>query len=860
MSAVNDIVVWLKDKPIWWQYAVHRSLEDDELTSESKDDIYQVALMEHGLLDVDGKYEKAKMPIDTTGYEEEVAEVTLESISNVINVGALAEDQVLKFPRNGLSVIYGDNGAGKSCYSRILKHACLTRGHSPQILGNVFNPSAEPSSAVISIDIDGCPDDKDWNLDYTGDSSLKAIRIFDDAAASHFVSGEDELGYKPSGLDILEDLVTAIDYVKQQVSDEIASDVGVVELPEFGDTDTGQFVAKLSHKTSMTDLERFIVTDDEIQSVDGLTKEIADLKAKSPEQIRKELNTKKLQLVSLQTFITGVLNSLSDQVFEDVKNKFLDLKHKLKLAQELRDRLLSGMTIANVGGKEWHMMWNAAEEFLKSNEGISPFPPQKDDNCPLCLQEISEDSAIKLAGFSEFLADQTSLQAQEAQELFDVTQKTVSDCDLNVAPYEASIAIMEDIYTGFRQSFGALIIALGERKTFLTGDIIPETIEALPVDVVEQLKSEIIQIDVSLAEISDDDNVTDVLHRKERNLAEIADKKIFTTNIDHIKSNLLRLRSLMKFKSLKSQCKTKSVTDLNSDICKDGVIRPLIDSFDSELRKFGFDRFNVRPKTRGRSGAQLLKLEIVDCGEPLVGKIASEGEQRCIAIACFLAEVSADKRKSAVIFDDPVNSLSHRWSASVAKRLVEESLSRQVVVLTHDIVFYKLLSEEVEKSGGATMNEICLERSRKKAGLVRSTPPWDALTTSKRIKQLRVMFRDLKSIDENGTEAEFRKAAYEFYSYLREAWERLVEEKLLNQVVTRFGRAIQTNRLKRIIDITEADLEKIEVNMGKCSTYFRGHDSAPAVGDAYPTIDEIALDLKCIDEYNKELQENRKRN
>lgn len=74
----------------------------------------------------------------------------------------------------------------------------------------------------------------------------------------------------------------------------------------------------------------------------------------------------------------------------------------------------------------------------------------------------------------------------------------------------------------------------------------------------------------------------------------------------------------------------------------------------------------------------------------------------------------SDKRKSAVVFDDPVSSLSHQWSTRVANRLVKESLNRQVVILTHDIVFYKLLLESVENTEGCTSNEICLERSRKK--------------------------------------------------------------------------------------------------------------------------------------------------
>jgi len=82
---------------------------------------------------------------------------------------------------------------------------------------------------------------------------------------------------------------------------------------------------------------------------------------------------------------------------------------------------------------------------------------------------------------------------------------------------------------------------------------------------------------------------------------------------------------------------------------------------------------------------------------------------------------------------------------------------------------------------------------------------------------------------------------------------------LLNQVVTRFGRGVQTNRLKRLVDLTEEDFKRIDTGMSKCSTYFRGHDSAPKIGDPYPTIDEVDADLSAIDDFNTELQTKRKR-
>ena len=457
------------------------------------------------------------------------------------------------------------------------------------------------------------------------------------------------------------------------------------------------------------------------------------------------------------------------------------------------------------------------------------------------------------------MTDQVSRQAKEAKESYESIRNKVLACNLDISPYGAATSVADEAQPGFSDAFNDLITDLNNRKVIISSENVPDKLDALPDKVINQIGSILEQIDVSFADISDDGSITDVIKKKEQLHCDITDKKLFKSNLHHIKSNIDRFKVLKMYDGLDAQCKSRPVTDINSEICKTEVILPLVEFFDDELTKFGFSSFKVKPVTRGRSGAQLLKLEISDCGEPLVAKVASEGEQRCISIACFLAEMRADKRKSAVIFDDPVNSLSHQWSSRVAKRLVAESLNRQVIVLTHDIVFYKLLLEEAEKLDAAVLNEICLERSRKRVGIVRSTPPWDALTTGKRINQLTVMLRKLKKIDQQGTDGEFRKEAYNFYGYLREAWERLVEEKLLNQVVTRFGRSIQTNKLKMLIDLTEDDFNRIETAMGKCSTYFRGHDSAPAVGDPYPTIVEIEADLQTISEFNSELQNNRKR-
>lgn len=59
----------------------------------------------------------------------------------------------------------------------------------------------------------------------------------------------------------------------------------------------------------------------------------------------------------------------------------------------------------------------------------------------------------------------------------------------------------------------------------------------------------------------------------------------------------------------------------------------------------------------------------------------------------FLAELATTDTASAIVFDDPVSSLDHVHRDKVAERLANESLSRQVIVFTHDIAFLILVEE-----------------------------------------------------------------------------------------------------------------------------------------------------------------------
>jgi hypothetical protein len=116
-------------------------------------------------------------------------------------------------------------------------------------------------------------------------------------------------------------------------------------------------------------------------------------------------------------------------------------------------------------------------------------------------------------------------------------------------------------------------------------------------------------------------------------------------------------------------------------------------------------------------------------------KVVSEGEQRCLSIAAFFAELSTADDPSGIVFDDLVSSLDFQWRNGVARRLVLESKTRQVVVFTHDVVFLLSLKQYADELGIESLDQHVRQLS-KGAGVCAEELPWVALPVKKKIGYL----------------------------------------------------------------------------------------------------------------------------
>jgi hypothetical protein len=306
------------------------------------------------------------------------------------------------------------------------------------------------------------------------------------------------------------------------------------------------------------------------------------------------------------------------------------------------------------------------------------------------------------------------------------------------------------------------------------------------------------------------------------------------------------------------ETKPTAITAKSSQVTKAVVSVRLKQSFKNELNNLEFNHVEVDLKeVGGAEGVFYHKLILTRNPGVEVPKIVSEGEQRCISIAAFFAELSTADDPSAIVFDDPVSSLDFEWRLNVAKRLVEESKHRQVIVFTHDVVFLLALKQYAEESSIEPLDQH-VRRQSKGAGVCADELPWVAMPVKGKIGFLKNRYQAAEKLSRDGNQDAYEYEAKYLYGMLRETWERALEEVLLGGVVERYRPSVQTQKLTPLSDITDADCKTVETAMTKCSTWLPGHDKAAAARAPVPGAAELKKDIDALETWVKGIRDRRK--
>lgn len=112
MNILSDIIAWAETKSKFWQTGVDRLIRNSELTPSDIQELKEICKAELGL-------SKQVFPaVDFVSLKAFVShsssskDLLISKIHNVENINALSSANSLDFSQNGMTVVYGDNGAG----------------------------------------------------------------------------------------------------------------------------------------------------------------------------------------------------------------------------------------------------------------------------------------------------------------------------------------------------------------------------------------------------------------------------------------------------------------------------------------------------------------------------------------------------------------------------------------------------------------------------------------------------------------------------------------------------------------------------------------------------------------------------
>lgn len=830
----EEIVGWVEQQPYWLQVVSDLIFKGEKLDDEVLDRIYELFKQELGLTKEPLKKDDIQFS-SGSNTQSNYAKMKWKLISDVQGVNALKEGQSLEIGKQ-LTVIYGDNGSGKSGYTRIFNNAFLSRGDK-KILPNVFkNDKVSPSALFEFMDSDG----KTSNISYPKDENnylFSTISVFDTVSAMHDLTKEDELSFSPVEFKFFDKLMEAFVTIKDKLNAEISERNQTNNFEDYFDKDTSVKLAvkKLNGQSKYNEIKSI----SDVSASDEVFKEKLKrkkyLESLNIDEKLKEFSSVKQDLEVLKENVQKLNSRFSAERIRKTHELLIERTSLKELSAQEGLPQFEDEHIYKLGSSEWKNFILAADAYYKSIDN-------KVDDCIFCGQSIEKITVIDK--YWNYLKSSAEKNLSTAELNIKKLKINFKDQNLTLVVKKSRLEewlkknkldLYEEILTAERE-FSAIRSSIIENLASLEWN---SSVESYNVnishfdDVFKMLEKNIEELDAS--------KVTAELNEIDIYINEYGDKLKLEKLLPRIKEYI----SCMNWVDLakKINLSTQKITTFQNKLFSKYVSEKYIERFHSECRRLEAN-FSAEIKQRGRKGSTVSKLTISG-GSPT--DILSEGEQRSIALANFLAETSLDDNNECLVFDDPVSSLDHKRRDSIAKRLVEEAGEKQVVILTHDITFLITIQKYCEDNINCQVDSIINWKGE--SGIVQDSP-WMTLPVRSRIKRLRNDLQSIKSFYDNditdipnGIE-KYKERAKGWCGLLRETWEKSVEEILFNNAVQRLNPTIQTQRLKNA-PYTKTLYMEIEAGMANCSSWV--HDRASTMGERVPTPDELDSYLKDCD-------------
>lgn len=709
-------------------------------------------------------------------------------------------------------------------------------GDAEEVLRDVFDPGPASGSQTAQFDIAVDDAERTIAVDLATEPArvLSAISAFDASRARLCLAKPNMIEHVPRPLHLLSLLSRTQDELAEKLragSAQIRS--ALPALPDISaETEAGVALAQLSADTDAAALiAKVALTDEETAALEQLDAVAAAL---ATDQTR-PLEAAALGQAAAARSATEKLRDADSQLPASLPDRLAELQgRRANIAaaeRTLADRAFGDQRLEGTGQGPWREMWFAAQRYAEA--AGTPFPdPAGDAPCPLCQQDLDAATAQRVQRFEEFVASDLRQQATRLDAQVAAILDGLPDLGRLRATVEAELRGLADpIMTVAEQALTVLEARLVAAHKAAGGEPTGAPQHAVEVEPLTAHARAQDAIAEQHASLRDEQRQQVMLRQRE----ELRARAAVAAGAEAVGQHVDGLRRISRIQAAIAQLNTQRISHKLRELQQVAIterLRKAIEDEVSELHPMGS---KVEISGQASKGETLIHLTLKATGKAKIAHVLSDGEQRSLALAFFLAEIAVSDERSAIVLDDPVSSLDHDRRIYLAQRLAEESRRRQVVVFTHDMVFVHML-QAAATDLGVDLHGQTLQRAFHRVGMVAEELPLKLLGTNKQLKQLRRRLRFELRPKHTHQDPAYEQEADRWVIDLRKAYDQIIQDTVLNDVVRRFHAHVQVRRLHGVKWTVEI-AERIDAAVRKTSP--KAHHEALALHPAPHTPEEL---------------------
>lgn len=845
MSTVTQsIISWAsKELDYWEKLTLDRIFAKGTLAENDIREILEHALKEIGL-DLKRQPERIELTFIPQYHEDANAKkYCIEKIFNLRNVNALPPDQEIRFGQQ-LTLIYGENGAGKTGYVRPLSCAAFARGEH-RVLPNVTSKEAAHliPQASIEVSLEGVKKVVIWTRGQAHPPELNGYHVFDGNSMIAHLTGTNPIRLAPSGLGIMTTLVEQTDRVRASLKDRI-------EKVEFepnnlthlfeGSSKVADIVKGLGPDTDIRELQVIAqLTDQEASSIANLETQIAELRASNVATRIAKLTQELGDLQNLDAAMEKAADHTGQAAEARVKSLLNEVQLGLRGSAEFGIERLRSDFFSQVGSDPWREFVIAAKALADAETAPIGEYPRTNAPCLLCRQPLSAEAVSLINRLWEFLASDAEAKLAAARSACRTEIHKLETMKFGYFTNDSAVRrLLEKELPPFVQMAEAQVSACEDRQKAIIVALesegpltVPPAIDVDKTELHKLIEARNSQIDHLRA---DDSQAR--LAKLEISLRELQHRQLLARYLDQAEqfvTNKKRARAArQKIGS------SRRITIEQNDLFEKFVTQEYANLFKKTLDRFN-SRVKVMIETHGQKGERVRRIVLSHAPSNYsVEDVLSDGEKRIVAFCDFLTEATMDQANTGIILDDPVTSLDSSWKQALAESLVEYAKIKQVVVFTHDLAFLFSI-KKAAKALDVEFTPHWIRAEEAQPGVVYLDNGPMCEKDFKHAQRARDCYSKAKGLPP----AEQVPLLQQGFGYLRTSYEALVIFFVFNGVVQRFDERIGYDQLRKV-RVDPALVNEIADRMDKLSRYIDAHLHSDALAGQKPTPADLLHEIE----------------